>query len=76
MNKKTCKCSEEDWECDIGFERIKNGACFKIDRTEIDYEPPLECRDKFTVSQGYRKVAGDTCSGGVDHDPLELRCPG
>lgn len=25
---------------------------------------------------GYRKVAGDTCEGGVDHFPMKIPCPG
>jgi len=34
------------------------------------------CQGTYTVSQGYRKIAGDTCTGGVDHAPLVLPCPG
>jgi hypothetical protein len=28
------------------------------------------------VPTGYRKVAGDTCEGGVDHFPMKIPCPG
>ena len=27
------------------------------------------------MTQGYRKVAGDICTKGVDHKPLKLPCP-
>jgi len=28
------------------------------------------------VTQGYRKVAGNNCKGGVNHDFLKIGCPG
>jgi len=27
------------------------------------------------VTNGYRKVAGDSCIGGVDHSPSKIPCP-
>eukprot|EP01017_Pseudomicrothorax_dubius_P017810 TRINITY_DN19960_c0_g1_i1.p1 TRINITY_DN19960_c0_g1~~TRINITY_DN19960_c0_g1_i1.p1 ORF type:complete len:466 (+),score=44.82 TRINITY_DN19960_c0_g1_i1:60-1400(+) len=72
-----CPCTEEDWECDSDFLRSSNdGPCLPIDGKPIDYSPPAMCEDTYTVSQGYRKIAGDTCFGGVDHGPLVLNCPG
>eukprot|EP01017_Pseudomicrothorax_dubius_P026780 TRINITY_DN3020_c0_g1_i4.p1 TRINITY_DN3020_c0_g1~~TRINITY_DN3020_c0_g1_i4.p1 ORF type:complete len:750 (-),score=167.04 TRINITY_DN3020_c0_g1_i4:24-2273(-) len=74
---KNCECTEADWECDADFERPEGGGpCARIDGTDIDYKPPLKCDGYYYVSQGYRKVAGDTCQGGVDHSPLKLPCPG
>ena len=36
------------------------------------------CSGTYTVSNGYRLVAGDTCDPktGVDHLPTQYRCPG
>lgn len=74
---KNCVCTEEDWECDIGYERTKAGPCESKTDTVPSYEPPAECYgDYYYVTQGYRKVAGDTCEGGVDHEPIRLPCPG
>ena len=72
-----CECTEEDWECDLGFERRGQGPCENQLEDEISYEPPEECNGQFYyVTQGYRKVAGNTCEGGVDHSPKKLPCPG
>lgn len=44
----------------------------------IQTAAPKDCRGTYTVSNGYRLVAGDTCdpTGGVDHLPTVKRCPG
>ena len=71
-----CECTEEDWECDLGYAREKSGPCKNINKQEIDYSPPANCSSYYFVSQGYRKVAGDSCIGGVNHEPLKIPCPG
>jgi hypothetical protein len=53
--------------------------CLDKTKTEIDYKAPEICKDYYYVSNGYRKVAGNTCDkdlGGIDHSPLEIPCPG
>lgn len=27
---KKCECTEEDWECDIGYKRKEDGPCYPI----------------------------------------------
>lgn len=71
-----CECTEEDWECDLGYSREKSGPCKSLNKQEIDYSPPGNCSSYYYVSQGYRKVAGDSCIGGVNHEPLKIPCPG
>ncbi|CAD8063565.1 unnamed protein product [Paramecium sonneborni] len=68
-----CQCSTEDYECDLGFV-MNNQQCVPINGT-INIEPPAECNDYYTVSSGYRKIAGDICQGGVDHPSLKFPCP-
>eukprot|EP00828_Plagiopyla_frontata_P032533 TRINITY_DN4239_c0_g1_i2.p1 TRINITY_DN4239_c0_g1~~TRINITY_DN4239_c0_g1_i2.p1 ORF type:complete len:572 (+),score=98.89 TRINITY_DN4239_c0_g1_i2:58-1773(+) len=70
-----CECTEMDWECDTGFSRENDGPCFPTDGSKIDYNAPDTCSEFYFVSQGYRKVAGDVCYGGVDHSALQLPCP-
>ncbi|KAM3137134.1 vacuolar protein sorting/targeting protein PEP1 [Paramecium bursaria] len=77
-----CNCTEEDWECDFGFYRkINGGKCVPIASMfeEDDYpdilKPPQNCSGNYTISQGYRKISGDYCDGGIDLGPLELPCP-
>ena len=75
FNYKNCLCTEEDWECDLGYERKKNGPCVLTRGSEPSYEPPEECYGFYTISSGYRKVAGNTCGGGVDHSAIKFPCP-
>lgn len=42
----------------------------------IDTSPPLECNGYYVISSGYRKIAGDVCEGGVEHNEIRLACPG
>lgn len=72
-----CKCTEEDWECDIGYERVKNGPCKSVTNETVSFDPPEDCRgDYYYITNGYRKVAGNTCEGGVNHEGTKLPCPG
>lgn len=54
-----CKCTEEDWECDLGFHRGEDGTCQMNPFFEVNYDAPKECNDYYYVTQGYRKVAGN-----------------
>jgi len=75
--RKNCACAEEDYECDFGYERSSdNGPCVAI--MAISNAPPKDCKGQYTVSNGYRLIAGDTCdsSQGVDHLHTKFRCPG
>jgi len=76
---KHCECTEENWECDFGYYRKDNkGGCVPSvsNSTEDLFTPPEQCHGHYEVTQGYRKVAGDSCKGGVDHSPLKVPCPG
>mmetsp|Transcript_24500 Transcript_24500/g.59046 ORF Transcript_24500/g.59046 Transcript_24500/m.59046 type:complete len:828 (+) Transcript_24500:5-2488(+) len=75
--RKNCPCAEEDYECDFGYERSSDaGSCVAI--MSMSRSPPKECHGSYTLSNGYRLVAGDTCDpkSGVDHMPTVFRCPG
>ena len=75
--RKNCACAEEDYECDFGYERSSdNGPCVAI--MAISNAAPKDCSGFYTVSNGYRLVAGDTCdpTKGIDHLPTVNRCPG
>lgn len=73
---KNCECTEEDWECDLGYERKDEGPCVLVSGDKPSYTPPEVCDGYYTVTRGYRKVAGNTCQGGVDHSGIVLSCPG
>ena len=83
---KDCPCTENDYECDVGFFRkIDGGPCTRSEFgsskevVKASGQPPANCPSGTTylVTNGYRKIAGDTCavSGGVDRDPTAFPCP-
>ena len=75
--RKTCPCAEEDYECDFGYERSSDtGPCVAVMAMPVG--APKDCHGTYSVSNGYRLVAGDTCepSKGIDHLPTVKRCPG
>ena len=71
-----CECNEEDWECDLGFERKNKGPCVEIKSLKSlnSNEEPETCSHYYYRTQGYRKVAGDPCIGGIDHSPIKIPC--
>lgn len=63
----TCKCTEEDFECDYNFVRSEDGKECVRDGPLPD--PKGACKDgakKYKASSGYRKIPGNVCEGGVD----------
>jgi hypothetical protein len=76
-----CPCSEEDFECDVGFYRSAPGEpCSKPGHTDNTNQleiqkPPAICNNFYTISKGYRRIPGDTCVGGLNYDPYIVPCP-
>lgn len=70
-----CKCTEEDWVCDVGYERDDKFRC-RTKRKDIANEQtkPEKCQNYYLKSRGYIKVAGDQCVRGVDHSPFKITC--
>ena len=71
-----CSCTEEDWECDADSIRNNEGSCVSLKHQEtLIYTAPEICEDYYYISTGYRKIAGDSCIGGVNHSQLQIPCP-
>lgn len=73
--KEPCTCTEDDYECDLGYYREGNAPCRPIP----DAEPQVRClpgEDYYEVPTGYRRVAGNTCNSGVSfkYDPPRFPC--
>jgi len=68
-----CNCTVDDYECDWGFERTQlSQKCVKV----IDQIVPSPCYGTYKVSQGYRKIPGDTCVNHLDkYKTLTYLCP-
>ena len=72
-----CECTEHDWQCDFGFELTDNGICERKAGNFPSINPSEACSGEFYfASQGYRKIPGNQCIGGVNHAPIPVRCPG
>ncbi|EGR29891.1 hypothetical protein IMG5_146640 [Ichthyophthirius multifiliis] len=76
VNEQTCECTEEDWECDFGYERQGQGPC--IAEKDYFFKPPKpeQCDKYYFEPTGYRKIAGNNCQRGVDRSPVQKKCPG
>uniref|UniRef100_A0A3Q3EAT1 Sortilin-related receptor n=1 Tax=Labrus bergylta TaxID=56723 RepID=A0A3Q3EAT1_9LABR len=79
-----CSCTRQDYECDYGFklsEDLSLQVCVPDPEFVGDlYAPPVPCPVGTTYrrSKGYRKVPGDSCSGGDVESRLDgemLPCP-
>nr|XP_033774457.1 sortilin-related receptor isoform X1 [Geotrypetes seraphini] len=65
-----CSCTREDFECDFGFKPsndLSSEVC--VPDPEFagkQYELPVPCPvgTNYKRTRGYRKISGDTCSGG------------
>jgi len=69
ISQKPCECTEQDWECDVGYDRADHsrGNCVPQAGVQINnYNAPDTCKDYYAVTQGYRKVAGNRCEGGIN----------
>lgn len=74
-----------DYECDIGYSRGDGqGPCLESttrlseeDKQKIIQERWSEQCEEFgyyEVTQGYRKVPGNVCEGGIDLNPYRYQC--
>ncbi|XP_066518769.1 sortilin-related receptor isoform X1 [Hoplias malabaricus] len=79
-----CSCTRQDYECDYGFklsEDLSLQVCVPDPEFSGNlYAPPVPCPVGTTYrrSKGYRKVPGDSCSGGDVEARLDgemLPCP-
>jgi hypothetical protein len=77
---KNCECTHEDFECDFYYVR-KDGQCIPKNTPEAQEQienfklPPRRCYGTYNETKGYRKLAGNSCQGGVDLNPVVKPCP-
>ena len=81
-----CTCNEMDFECDVGYSRTDGsaGPCLESlnHLTELEKQQHLQERQQeqceefgyYEVSQGYRKIPGNICTGGIDLNPYRYQC--
>ncbi|XP_050777880.1 sortilin-related receptor isoform X3 [Gopherus flavomarginatus] len=79
-----CSCTREDFECDFGF-KLSDDLSLEVCVPDPEfagkpYSPPVPCPvgSSYRKTRGYRKISGDTCSGGDIESRLEgelVPCP-
>lgn len=73
-----CNCTEEDYECDVGYERSEPGQPCQLPGNQNEEEihkPPTNCHGFYQISRGYRKIPGNVCMNGAKFDSILLPCP-
>jgi len=74
--RKNCMCSEEDYECEIGFARkVGSFECRPAEDAGAQIAPERCTSSDFFYVDAYRKVAGDTCEGGWFPQKAAVPCP-
>lgn len=75
ISKKNCECTQENFECEVGFTRaVGSMDCKYADDGSIKI--PYSCaRNDHFFATGYRKVVGDTCEGGWQPQQVSVPCP-
>lgn len=77
VSTEVCECTDEDWECDVGFLRT-SGACerqgFSTETEEIEAQM-ANCVDFIVIRSGYRLIPGSKCIGGVQYKTKRMNCP-
>jgi hypothetical protein len=81
-----CLCTEADYECDMNYIKDKGNQCIKqadpLDnhKKRIMSEKEEDCALEgfYYITQGYRKIPGDMCYGGVSTtlEPKKNACNG
>ncbi|KAL0488957.1 vacuolar protein sorting protein VPS10, partial [Acrasis kona] len=81
-NVRNCACTKRDYTCDLYYKRDykeSQGSDLVCKPVKDDQETinkiPDPCNGYYTRTQGYLKVAGDTCEGGLDLNPVLIKCP-
>ena len=82
----TCQCSDMDYECDTNYVRDENmgGMCVEVTSNlskEELRQQELERQNQqceefgyYEITQGYRKIPGNVCVGGIDLVPVRYQC--
>ena len=72
VEKKPCACSAENFECDFGYIPDKDDPrkCKLVGKEIIPDGSCINGATTYEGSSGYRRIPGDTCSGGEELDKL------
>lgn len=77
-----CTCTQSDYECDVNFIKNNAGGCDPIKDHETRFaehyqtEKEADCAAEgfYYVTQGYRKISGNSCTYGTNLNPTKKPC--
>jgi len=77
-----CLCTQADYECDMNYVKNKAGNCEMVEdptntranRLMTEKEEDCALEGFYYITQGYRKIPGNKCYGGVQLDPIKKPC--
>ena len=69
-----CECKLSDYECDVGYKKTGGSYCVPAENMHTPSQDHKNCQGTDMESQGYRKVPGDSCIGGIDLNPKAKYC--
>jgi len=77
VSKKNCACTEENYDCDLGFGRAVGSVDCKLspDHASVIGVPDVCNSGDFYFADAYRKVVGDSCEGGWSPQKVTVPCP-
>jgi len=76
VTRKNCACTEENFDCEMGFARKIGGTECKLVDDQTGGAVPEKCTTSdFYYVDAYRKVVGDTCQGGWTAAMVPVPCP-
>lgn len=75
--KKNCACTQQDFDCEIGFARKIGSMECKLAKDYMNViSVPATCTSSdFHYADGYRRVVGDSCEGGWQPQKVAVPCP-
>ncbi|KAJ7623527.1 vacuolar protein sorting/targeting protein 10 [Roridomyces roridus] len=68
-----CACTDDDYECDYNF-LWEGDKCVPVGPEPIPADVCKSPDHKYMGSSGYRKIPGNTCTGGNKDDKIEKPC--
>lgn len=67
VHEESCQCQDRDYECDFNYV-LSDGECVLAGLEPVPAGQCENSEDRYLGSSGYRKIPGDTCSGGIEKD--------
>ena len=72
-HEESCICQDYDYECDFNFVR-QGSECIPVGPEPVPTGTCQDPHDTYLGSSGYRRIPGNTCTGGHKDQPVQKDC--